>query len=41
MGNWNPDSAGEMGWSDGHIWRLTLQMEPGSEFEFKVGECST
>lgn len=41
MGGWTANCAAGMGWNDGHIWRTTLDLQPGQQLEFKArtGSC--
>lgn len=35
LGNWNVDQAPSLTWSEGDVWKITLDFEPGSPAEFK------
>uniref|UniRef100_A0A061RNS8 Phosphoglucan, water dikinase n=2 Tax=Tetraselmis sp. GSL018 TaxID=582737 RepID=A0A061RNS8_9CHLO len=35
LGDWSPDNAAEMQWSEGHVWTAEVALEPGQEVEFK------
>lgn len=36
LGDWDIGNAPQMQWSDGNIWTLEVQLEEGSDLEFKV-----
>eukprot|EP00983_Pelagomonas_calceolata_P120990 1160758-Pelagomonas_calceolata.AAC.1 len=38
-GKWDPKKGQKLKWSDGHIWRKTLDVPIGQEVEFKVGHA--
>lgn len=38
LGNWDVTSAPQMQWNDGNVWTLEVQLEEGSDVEFKVNE---
>ena len=38
LGNWDVTSAPQMQWNDGNVWTLEVQLEEGSDVEFKVHE---
>ena len=38
LGDWDVGSAPQMQWNDGNVWTLEVQLEEGSDVEFKVSD---
>lgn len=38
LGDWDVQNAPQMQWNDGNVWTLEVQLEEGSDVEFKVNK---